>query len=223
MGLCDNPAAINIICGLALDSWVLSRNPAAIDFLKANPERICWKDLSANPAAMDLIEKNLFVTVNWENLSINPAAIDVLLKYYEWVNWPAFSENPAAVPYLGVHRDQIYWDRLSANPAAIDLLAEQIEKYGGIKEAVRRKFLHLGYLSRNPNIFELIPLQELVQYPMVRLRAIMCGYEQISLIELSGNPAIFQVDHEKYKQRFPRFMQFCIKLFESNQPDFQEK
>jgi len=38
----------------------LSRNPNAIELLKANPDKINWKKFSENPKAIDLLEKEFF-------------------------------------------------------------------------------------------------------------------------------------------------------------------
>jgi len=51
---------------------MLSTNPAAIELLTANPDKIDWWSLSGNPAAIDLLTNNPD-KINWFNLSANPA------------------------------------------------------------------------------------------------------------------------------------------------------
>ena len=59
-------------------NWCLiSENPAAIDFLKMNPDKINWQYLSGNPAAIDLLKMNPD-KIDWGYLSANPSAIDLL-------------------------------------------------------------------------------------------------------------------------------------------------
>jgi len=46
----------------------LSRNPNAIDLLKANPDKIHWSYLSSNPNAIDLL-RDAQHKIDWYNLS----------------------------------------------------------------------------------------------------------------------------------------------------------
>jgi hypothetical protein len=58
--------------------------------IEANPNKICWRNLSANPAAIHLIN---------EMLEANPDKID----------WGCLSENPEAIEILEANPDKINW------------------------------------------------------------------------------------------------------------------
>jgi hypothetical protein len=59
------------------DTSELSSNPAAINYLRNNPDTIYWYILCGNPAAIHLLEANPD-EINWSYLSSNPAAIELL-------------------------------------------------------------------------------------------------------------------------------------------------
>ena len=46
---------------------MLSKNPAAIHLLQANPDKIYWYNLPRNPAAIHLLQANLD-KIDWEML-----------------------------------------------------------------------------------------------------------------------------------------------------------
>ena len=56
-------------------------------------EKLYWKSLSVNPAAIHLLEQNPD-KINWEWLSANPAAIHLLEQNPEKLNWTLLSLNP---------------------------------------------------------------------------------------------------------------------------------
>ena len=93
----SNPTAFTsgllLGCGL-VNMSTLSKNPAAIGFLRKNPDKIDWNWLSANPEAIDLLLKNPD-KIYWPLLSRNPAAIDVLEKNKDKINWCSLALNPA--------------------------------------------------------------------------------------------------------------------------------
>jgi hypothetical protein len=55
-----------------------------------------WKELSANPNAIHILERNLD-KVNWKELSANPNAIHILEKNLHMVDWRFLSTNPNAI------------------------------------------------------------------------------------------------------------------------------
>jgi hypothetical protein len=61
----------------------LSRNPNAIYLLEKNQDKIYWDMLSQNPNAISLLEKNPDKIV-WIYLSSNPNAIHILEKWKGW-------------------------------------------------------------------------------------------------------------------------------------------
>jgi hypothetical protein len=108
------------------DFYFDSCNPASIDFLEKNPEKIDWESLSTNPAAIHLLEKNP-EKIDWGWLSANPAAIHLLKKNPEKISWSRLSFNPAAINLLEKNPEEIYWPGLSKNPAAIHILKKNPE------------------------------------------------------------------------------------------------
>ena len=72
--------------------YELSKNPAAIHLLEKNPEKINWTWLSMNPAAIHLLEKNP-EKIDWDELSRNPSAIHLLEKNPEKITWAWLSSN----------------------------------------------------------------------------------------------------------------------------------
>ncbi len=82
-------------------------------------KKLDWDRLSSNPAAIDLIRANLD-KVDCARLSRNPAAIDLLKANLDKVNWFWLSNNPAAIDILKVNVDKIKWDMLSKNPAIFE-------------------------------------------------------------------------------------------------------
>jgi hypothetical protein len=105
-------------------------------------DNIDW-NLSLNPAAIHLLEKNLNKIINRKYLSSNPAAIHILEKNPDKIYWDMLSKNPAAIHLLEKNPYKIYWGMLSLNPAAIHLLEKNLGK------------INWSCLSLNPVIFEI--------------------------------------------------------------------
>ena len=102
-----------------------------------------WSLLSFNPAAIQLLEKNLDkVKVDWCALSANPAAIHILEQNLDKINWHGLSLNAAAIHILEQNLDKVDWEELSGNPNAIHLLEQNLDK------------INWWMLSLNPAIFE---------------------------------------------------------------------
>ena len=142
----------------------LSRNPNAIDFLKANPKNIDWVWLSCNPNAIELLKKNR-AKINWDNLSMNPnpEAIELLKAYPKKIKWGYLSENSNS-KIIELLREKIKlennlssdelddlpnykkidWSVLSANPIMIELLRENPDR------------IDWQLLSENSNAIELL-------------------------------------------------------------------
>ena len=58
----------------------LSQNPNAISILEKNQNRICWEMLSHNPNAIHLLEKNQD-KISWGNLSRNEGIYEINYKF----------------------------------------------------------------------------------------------------------------------------------------------
>ncbi len=141
--LCFNPRAMHIIKkSKKINLDFLSSNPAAIDFLLEDPNRIAWYYFSSNPAAIDFLLEHR-VNINWSYLSLNthPKAIELLEQYPEKIYWPFLCENPSAIHLIEKWSDKIYWPFLSKNPAAMHLLEKNPDK------------INWQGLSCNPAIF----------------------------------------------------------------------
>jgi len=126
--------------------------PGFIQFFEENPEYICWKTLSKNPAAIHILLKNQD-KIMWSELSENPEAIDLLLKNMDKINFKKFSKNshPKAVKYLMENKDKICWELFSANlnPDVCIYLQKG------------HNMIHWIHIAANPNAYEILK----VQYP----------------------------------------------------------
>lgn len=150
----------------------MSENINSFDLISTLPITD-WERLSANPAAIRLIEKNIEMA-DWSRLSKNSAAVPLLKKYYEFIDWTMLSENPNAeellcsnIKYVNMYHlcsynsnvvnivnimlendpDNIHllcWYSLSMNPLAVSLL----EKYPNK--------VNWGVIVRNSNAFHII-------------------------------------------------------------------
>ena len=118
----------------------LSRNPYAIEFLKANPHLIDWNSLSLNAAAICFLKENK-EKINWTYLkfnknckeiaNINPDDYfyensynnDYFIKIIngemstEKIDFTFISMNPNAIDFLKNNYNKIDWYGFSENPA----------------------------------------------------------------------------------------------------------
>ncbi len=166
---------VKILDWLSLDKldWCqLSRNPAAMRLLEANPTKICWPSLSRNPAAMHLLIANMD-KIDWQMLSMNPAAIELLEANMDKINWHTLAMNPNGLHLFEMMPNidyELYGEYL-CNPHAaafieanIDLIKEKHSKkvfrYVGSNPAVahlletKLEFIPIRYWSSNPNVVQ---------------------------------------------------------------------
>ena len=148
-------------------NWsTLSRNPNAIDFLKANPKNIDWVWLSCNPNAIELLKKNR-AKINWDNLSMNPnpEAIELLKANFGKIDWYNLSKNPnpEAIELLKAYPKKIKWEYLSenSNSKIIELLKEKIKLENNLSsddldDLPNYKKIDWSVLSANPIVIELL-------------------------------------------------------------------
>ena len=75
-------------------------HPAAIELLKANPDKIDWEWLSSNKNAIELLKENP-EKINWDMLSINinSEAIELLKDNQDKIDWDGFSLNSSIFIY----------------------------------------------------------------------------------------------------------------------------
>jgi hypothetical protein len=137
----------------------LSRNPIIFteDILLTNRNRIWWKQMNANPAAVEFLKSNSD-EIYWDMLPCNPNAIELIKDQimkeskgaYKEFNWYMLSSNPnhEALNILKTNPDKIYWNTLLSNPSAIELIKEKIDSDG------YESHIHWENLSENPAIFK---------------------------------------------------------------------
>lgn len=126
-------------CKMALRDWIpienikwdwLSANPAAIDLLEANQEKIQWETLESNPAAVKLLKARPDKVRGWF-LTANPAADD-LTELIELKSkpsdWGFLGNNRGSIKLIESNVDKVDWDMLSKNPIAINILKANQEK-----------------------------------------------------------------------------------------------
>ena len=82
--------------------------------------KVDWNELSANPNAIHIIEKNLD-KIGWRRLSLNPNAIPILEKNLDKIDWRILSENPNAIHILENNLDKVDFICLCINPNIMDL------------------------------------------------------------------------------------------------------
>ena len=117
-------------------------NPRFLKLLKwISIEKLNWDELSSNPNAIHILEKNLD-KVDWHWLSSNPNAIHIIENNLDKVDWGMLSTNPNAIYILENNLDKVDWYGLSTNPNAIHILENNLDK------------VNWYWLSYNPNIFE---------------------------------------------------------------------
>jgi hypothetical protein len=138
VSLCANthPSAIAILQTIINDgqydlNWeILSANPAAISILEQNQDKIKWANLSSNPAAMHLILQNPH-KINYCQLCKNThvAAIELIAQRSpDSIYWPYLSSNPTAIDFLEKNQEHINWYYLSLNPAIFRYNYEKMAK-----------------------------------------------------------------------------------------------
>ena len=124
-----------------LDWNGLSANPAAIHLLEKNQDRIDWRCLNENPAAIHLLEANPD-KINWYWLSKNPSAIHLLEANPDKIDWLFLSKNPSAIHLLEANQDKI-WPWLYLNPAIFQYDYDAMrERCGVFKEDLIKDRFH---------------------------------------------------------------------------------
>jgi len=89
-------------------------NPAAIEILEQNQDKIDWSCLSENPAAIHLLEKNLD-KISWRWIAENPLAIRILEQNQDKIDWEHLSANPAIFEYDYKKMTQPFTEELMQN------------------------------------------------------------------------------------------------------------
>jgi hypothetical protein len=216
-----NPRAIRLIKKCLEDGdpgqkaihWEqLSRNPAAIEILEKNQDKICWRSLSENPAAaaIKILEQNQG-NICWRSLSENPAAIPLLEHNPDKIDWRRLSQNPAAIHILLQNPEMISWDSVAYNPNA----AQIYERYPDKINVTSVKYLKYNrfaipfltkILEKNPEL-----VKEVRILPHVLLQHADPAFIDKYLADIkkteeywisySRNPAIFELDYRVLETR----------------------
>jgi len=122
-------------------------------------EIINWRNISANPNAIELLKENQD-KIHWDILSSNPNAIEILKNNQKYINWLRLSKNPNAIELLKNNKDKIYWGELSDNPNAIDLIKDRIQyeqtKISYFNEYNSNDYINWSKLSSNPNVIQIL-------------------------------------------------------------------
>jgi hypothetical protein len=153
-GLCRNPnpdalLLLGNIEYLKPSHWSdLSANPAAIRLLETNPDKIDWVKLSANPAAILLLEANPD-KIDWTTLSANPAALSLLKTNQAKIHWHMLLyHNHGAMELIRDH-PRITWQALSHNPGIFALdYAAMYEHMTPIREELLRNRMHPRHVHK---------------------------------------------------------------------------
>lgn len=186
--LCSNtdPGAIEFAIAHVTetsDECYLFENPAAIDWISAQPEEKCLDHISfllKNPIAKDILDKfDIYELIPspfhrtddicsmCENHS--QWAMERVFWYIAYANWHALSSNPFAIDILLAHQEKIDWPEFSRNchPRAVALMLgrSRVTKMPGFSsnscsEAIAHlranpKLIDYNGLSANPGIFVL--------------------------------------------------------------------
>lgn len=147
----ENTCAFSMLSNLPTINWKrMSANSAAIRLLEQNIDNIDWMMLSKNTAAIHLLEQN-FKKINWTMLSENPNAEKLLSENIQLVNmfnFCAFNPNAPNIINIMIEKnpqiiDMLYWDYLSEKPNAIHLLEKYPHKINWETIAYNSNALHL--------------------------------------------------------------------------------
>ncbi len=140
-----------------IDWYNLSENLCAVELLKKNIDKICWKRIifNKNPEVKTLIEQNLDKTIFHKPFFSDSPHVDVLEgklddfskeslelsgsplglpkkvdKYYDDINWDSLSFNRHNINLLKNNQHKINWDNFSYNTSkdAIEIIEQNLDK-----------------------------------------------------------------------------------------------
>jgi hypothetical protein len=218
--LSENPNIFNILkenpyLDVNIIKYSLSSNPAAIDFLESNPNKINWVDICKNSKAIHLIKQNINKindAQSWWILCYNPKAIKIIKENLDKIGelgWRYLSGIPDAIEILEQNQDKIDWQIILKNPAAMDLIMDNLDKVD---------IYHWYMVCRNPAAMDLIKknINNTKKEDWSFLGLNRGNYDQINKDMwkyLSRNPAIFTYDYDKIKETFRQLNKEIIELY----------
>ena len=168
---------------------------------------INWRNISANPNAIELLKENQD-KIHWDILSSNPNAIELLKNNQRYINWLRLSKNSNAIELLKNNKNKIYWGELSENPNAINLIKDRIQ-YEKINNFHSNNYINWFKLSSNSNAIQILKENE-SKIDWSNICTITDSYDSINLLKektkyklqnnfieinwylLSSNPLIFE-------------------------------
>jgi hypothetical protein len=188
--LCYNPIAVPLVEKLLhecdkvahrnwhyyLDWSELTANEAAMHLIekyyKQDKETTDLCYAQRNPSALPFLEKQWGegYCKDWSELSANSGAIYLLEQNPDKIDYKMLSQNTSAIHIIQKNLDKIDWRFLSRNPNAIDILEKNQDK------------IDWNYLSENPNAIGLLNQNQ----------------DKIDWKKLSSNPSIFEWSRIKY-------------------------
>ena len=145
-----------------LNWFQLSKQPAAIKFLEANPSHIVWPALQRNPAAIHLLEASMN-KLDYEYICRNPAAMNLIRsidlgdgRSDWWKCWlSSISKNPSALHLFEENLEYISWlvSALDHNPEAIHLLRKH-------KDKIKWHLVDMVFVCNSPVAVQLIEVNQ---------------------------------------------------------------
>jgi hypothetical protein len=180
-------------------------SPFAIELLKeqirTGPEILNWKDLSANPEAIELLKANEG-RINWKGLSRNhnPEAIELLKENPGKIDYEELSlnTNSDAIELLKQKPEKINWRYLlqNTNPKGIEYIKELLKINPNDKD------IHWTILSKNtaPGAIKLLKERNIVENKLSYDEYDALNYEyKINWEEISKNPKAIELIKERIK------------------------
>ena len=167
----------------------LSANPAAIKLLEQNMEKTYRPNLLINPTATHLIG-NYFNPIDLKYLSQNPSMLDRLGKYPSNKTWKAPYIHPI-LQLVECNLSGVEWYGFSANPGVISIIEQKMER------------VSLPGLARNPEAMHL--LMELIELDCIEIEDLSANpnpkaiqivasrLEEADWENLSANPAAIEL------------------------------
>ena len=87
-------------------------------------QKLDWRNLSANPNAIGLLEQNID-KIDWANLSLNPNAINLLEQNIDEIDWDNLSQDINAISLIEQNLYKINWILQAFNPNAEHIFEEK--------------------------------------------------------------------------------------------------
>ncbi len=157
-------------------SWEnLSKNPNAVEFLKENPQNVCWyfqeneNEWEGGPERIindEELDKKNPDEIHYGYLSENPSAVGYLRENSHIIMGDWLSTNTNGIELLEKKPELINWYWLSENPRAVHILQKHLDKVDWCQLSKNSNAIYLleqnlekidwTYLSANENAVHLL-------------------------------------------------------------------